>query len=207
MATTYSANLKLGTPAPGDRLWNVPLNANRGILDAQNAIGDLCVSSHEQPSSSLLVDISSGQFIDQSGAIQTYAGVTSQAIAATAVKTLYLDGTTSWALVVTATSYPTTPHVRIATVTTSGSVVSSIVDNRQCFPVAGSIRDGVNWTFGTTTGTQIGTATSQKIGFYGKTPVVQPTVGATTAGATYTSAEQGIINALVAAVRALGLGS
>lgn len=33
--------------------------------------------------------------------------------------------------------------------------------------------DGTNITFGTTTGTQIGTATTQKLSFYGVTPVVQ----------------------------------
>ena len=35
--------------------------------------------------------------------------------------------------------------------------------------------DGLNIAFGTTTGTKIGTATSQKIGFWNATPIVQPT--------------------------------
>lgn len=38
--------------------------------------------------------------------------------------------------------------------------------------------DGVNFVFGTTTGTKFGTATTQKIGFFNATPIVQP--GATT---------------------------
>ena len=71
----------------------------------------------------------------------------------------------------------------------------------------GPFVDGVNWTFGTTTGTQIGTATIQKIGFFGATPVVQPTMGASTVGATYTSHEQGMLQATYNAIRALGLGS
>lgn len=37
-----------------------------------------------------------------------------------------------------------------------------------------AVLDGVNLSFGTTTGTKFGTATTQKIGFYGATPVVQP---------------------------------
>lgn len=37
-----------------------------------------------------------------------------------------------------------------------------------------TISDGYNVVVGTTTGTQFGTATNQKLGFYGKTPVVQP---------------------------------
>jgi hypothetical protein len=39
------------------------------------------------------------------------------------------------------------------------------------------LADAGNITVGTTTGTKIGTATSQKIGFYNATPVVQPTTG------------------------------
>lgn len=37
-----------------------------------------------------------------------------------------------------------------------------------------SFDEGINISTGTTTGTQIATSTSQKIGFYGNTPVVQP---------------------------------
>lgn len=37
--------------------------------------------------------------------------------------------------------------------------------------------DAVNFAFGTTTGTKIGTATTQKIGFWNTTPIVQPTTG------------------------------
>jgi len=36
-----------------------------------------------------------------------------------------------------------------------------------------TLGDGYNIAAGTTTGTQIGTAAAQKLGFYGKTPVVQ----------------------------------
>lgn len=44
--------------------------------------------------------------------------------------------------------------------------------------VDGDIRcDGGDVVLGTITGTKIGTATSQKIGFYNATPVVQPTTG------------------------------
>src|SRR4029077_3573388 len=113
MSTTYTAHAKLGQPASGDRTWNVPLNANAAALDAINAVGHLCVTTHEQPSSSLLVDVSAGMFIAQDGSVQTYAGVSGQAITLSTTKTLYLDGTSSWALVI-GTSYPTTAHVRLA---------------------------------------------------------------------------------------------
>jgi hypothetical protein len=39
----------------------------------------------------------------------------------------------------------------------------------------GTMNDGANIAFGTTTGTQLGTGSTQKIGFYGATPVVKPT--------------------------------
>ena len=75
------------------------------------------------------------------------------------------------------------------------------------FNVTGTIADGVNWTFGTSTGTKIGTATTQKLGFFNKTPIVQPTMGSASAGANYTSTEQGMLQAVYNAVRNLGLGS
>jgi hypothetical protein len=51
-------------------------------------------------------------------------------------------------------------------------------------PVAGTIThgDGFGLVFGTTTGTKIGTATSQKIGFFNATPVVQPSTTGTATG-------------------------
>lgn len=44
-----------------------------------------------------------------------------------------------------------------------------------------TIGEANNITVGTTTGTKIGTATSQKLAFYNKTPIVQPTSGVTEA--------------------------
>lgn len=60
----------------------------------------------------------------------------------------------------------------------------------------------------TTTGTKIGTSTSQKIGFYNATPIVQPTSsGSATAGAAYGATEQSMLQEVYDAVRALGLMS
>jgi hypothetical protein len=83
----------------------------------------------------------------------------------------------------------------------------SITDMRVAFHVVGSFADGVNLSLGASTGTQIGTAANQKLAFFGQTPVVQPTLGAATAGTSYTSNEQTMLNAVYAAVRVLGLGS
>ncbi len=44
-----------------------------------------------------------------------------------------------------------------------------------------NVGDGVNLTLGTTTGTKIGTSTSQKLAFYNSTPIVRPSGNALTA--------------------------
>jgi hypothetical protein len=64
------------------------------------------------------------------------------------------------------------------------------------------VADAGNITVGTTTGTKIGTATTQKLGFFDKTPVVQPiaVADATTAVDVITQ-----FNALLARMRDLGL--
>jgi hypothetical protein len=209
MSTTYTPNAQLGQPASGDRNWNTPLNANCTQLDGLTTVGHLCVTTTEVPSASLNVKIAAGAFIKQDGTIGTYAGISSTSLSATATTVLYLDGTASFALA-TGSSYPATPHVRLATVATGSSAITSIADNRKCYTVAGTVAEGVNWTFGTVTGTKIGTATNQKIGFYGATPIVQPsgaaqaamtnstggTVGTTlsTCGATNSADQSGVIN-------------
>ena len=48
--------------------------------------------------------------------------------------------------------------------------------------------DAKNIILGSTTGSQIGTATTQMLGFYGATPVVQPSVAYNTALAAVTDA-------------------
>lgn len=55
-----------------------------------------------------------------------------------------------------------------------------------------TITDAVNLAVGTTTGTKIGTATTQKLAFWNKTPIVQPTTGIT--AASFTANTSGIVN-------------
>jgi hypothetical protein len=64
------------------------------------------------------------------------------------------------------------------------------------------LADAGNITVGTTTGTKIGTATTQKLGFYNATPVVQPTA---VADATDAATAISQLNALLAHMRTLGL--
>jgi len=60
----------------------------------------------------------------------------------------------------------------------------------------------VNIAAGTTTGTKIGTATTQKLGFYNATPVAQP---AAVADATDAASVITQLNLLLARMRTLGL--
>lgn len=62
--------------------------------------------------------------------------------------------------------------------------------------------DAANITVGSTTGTRIGTATTQKLGFYNKTPVTQRTV---TAAATDAATTMSLANSLRTALVDLGL--
>ena len=54
----------------------------------------------------------------------------------------------------------------------------------------GSFADGINLTFGTNTGPRSARRANQKLAFFGKPPIVQPTLGAASAGSSYTSNEQ-----------------
>jgi hypothetical protein len=65
-----------------------------------------------------------------------------------------------------------------------------------------TVSDGGNVVLGTTTGTKIGTATTQKLGFYNATPVVQPVA---VADATDAASAITQLNALLARMRTLGL--
>ena len=65
-----------------------------------------------------------------------------------------------------------------------------------------NLNDALNIGVGTTTGTKIGTATTQKIGFYNATPVAQ---GASVADATDAATAITQLNALISRIEALGL--
>jgi hypothetical protein len=65
-----------------------------------------------------------------------------------------------------------------------------------------TVADANNIAVGTTTGTKIGTATTQKIGFYDATPVVQPTAVADATDAATVITQ---LNALLAKLRTLGI--
>lgn len=98
----------------------------------------------------------------------------------------------------TATLNKTSATLTIST-TTSGDISLS---------PAGSISivDGKNIALQTTTGTKIGTATTQKLAFYNSTPIVQgAAVADASGGATVDAEARTAINALLARIRSTGL--
>jgi hypothetical protein len=69
-----------------------------------------------------------------------------------------------------------------------------------------TLADGVDIAVGSTTGTMIGTASTQKLAFYGETPVVQglavsPAVG----GGTIDAQARTAIDAIIARLAAVGI--
>src|SRR3990167_6726750 len=69
-----------------------------------------------------------------------------------------------------------------------------------------AITEAVNIVLGTTTGTKIGTATTQKLAFYNSTPIVQgASVADATGGLNIDAEARTAINALISRIEALGL--
>ncbi len=207
MSNTYTPNVQLAMPASGDRSWNVALNANCSALDALAPVGALAVTTTEAPSATLNVNVAAGAYLNQDGTIGSHAGITTRAMTASATNYLYLDLTIAGALTVSTSGFPPSAHVRLAVVVAGATTIASIADARVAFPVLGSFADGINFTFGTSVGTQIGTAANQKMAFFGKTPIAQPTLGPATAGSSYTANEQSMLQTVYNAIRNLGLGS
>jgi hypothetical protein len=184
MSTSYTANTKLGKPAVADRNWNVQLNANAVLLDSLAPLGGLCVSPTEVPSASLNVQAAAGNYQKRDGTVGTFAGAASVTLGPNQTSALSL--TDAGTLSVSTSGYPATSHVRLATVVTGASTITSVTDNRVVcsvigtdalpfLPLAGgTLSDGANLSLGTTTGTKIGTSTTQKLGFWSATPIARP---------------------------------
>lgn len=78
----------------------------------------------------------------------------------------------------------------------------------EIYPAGSTItaNDGMNYVFGTTNGSKLGTATSQKIGFWNVTPVVQPAhIADPSGGATIDAEARTAINSINAMLAATGL--
>jgi hypothetical protein len=129
MSTHYTANASFPYSDFRDRNWHVPLLAMIGLLDAEEAIGPLSVTTSENPSTTLHVDVAAGSFVSRSGAVVSYAGTTNRAMTLSATNYLYL--TDAGVLTVNTTGWPASTNiVRLATVDTDGTKVTGITGAR-----------------------------------------------------------------------------
>lgn len=109
----------------------------------------------------------------------TFSGSTlSLGVAGTAAGALALKGSTSGTATLQTAAAAGTVTVTLPAVTDTLAVLGA-----NTFTGAQTLSD-VNIVLGTTTGTKIGTATSQKLGFYNATPVIQQATTGTTTGFT-----------------------
>ncbi|MGI5245429.1 hypothetical protein [Dactylosporangium sp. CA-139066] len=104
------------------------------------------------------------------------------------------------------TEYEAVPQVRTCVITAGATAVTldSIAGTvaEPTFSVV-TMAEGGNVVAGTTTGTKVGTSATQKLGFFGATPVVRP-IG-TPANASDLATAQALVNDLKAKLIALGL--
>jgi hypothetical protein len=154
-----------------------------------------------------------GTVLKPDGTIGTYAGGTLTLLGG---QTTYIYLNSTLTLQSSTSAWPATQHTRLAVVTTNASTVTGITDSRvmlePCLALAlqltgGTLVDAANVAVGTNTGTQIATNATQKLGFFGATPVVQQTLGANTATNSWTNTERNMLQLLYNAFRTLGLGS
>lgn len=129
--------MRLETPANGDRGWDVVLNETIGQLDALTPIGALAVTETETPSSTLNVRVTAGTYQQSNGQIATYTGANPVAIAASSTVKLWLTDAGS---LISGSSFPATPHVRLATVTSGASTISAVIDSRLAGSSCGASR-------------------------------------------------------------------
>ena len=184
MSTSYTTNAQLQKPANADPYWDVPLNANADYLDGLAAIGALLVTPNEAPSTTLKVRVSAGTYVKADGTVGTYAGVANLTLSASSTTRLWL---TDAGVLTTGGSFPTTAHVRLATVVTGTATVTSVADARVASSVMGTglgflLKAGdafvdasaaATFTLGTTHGTLFGATTADLLGFHAATPSAQ----------------------------------
>jgi hypothetical protein len=185
MARTYTDRARLGTLTLDELLWHEPLNTSANRLESLMPVGGLCVGLEDPETPDLEVRVGSGRYTKSDGTEATYAGATAVAIPASSTRCVWLDDA---AALQQGAAFPSTRHTPLAVVTTSGTAVTAIEDRRPAFGQVGSnalpflpLTGGtftdtsvVVLTLGTANGVRIGATSSDKLGFYGATPIARP---------------------------------
>jgi len=190
VSTTYTAKAGFPVPQLNDLNWHLPIQALITGLDTFAAIGPFSVTPSSPgltaalPSGSLGVSVAGGTFLNASGNVVNYSGSANNLMTASSTTKLWLDDS---GVLYTGSSYPSsTQFFPLATVTTGTASVTAIADDRILWRSYGgssagyvakagdTLGDGSNFVLGTTSGSRIGTASTQMLAFYGATPIVQP---------------------------------
>lgn len=168
--------------------WHVEINTNASKVN--ELLKNLAVDFAEYPSASLNIKVGSGSFRKTDSTLVSYAGTSSFAMTAANTNYVYLDD--AGTLAASTSGWPVTSHVKLATVVAGASTLTSVTDARVPWMSFGSsvgsylslgggtltgdltFADGINVVVNTSTGTKIGSAATQKLGFWNATPVVQP---------------------------------
>lgn len=217
----------LGAPRPGfdERDWHLLLNAQLDLLAGMGALTALLVTlpAAERPTSaSLDVYVNPGMYLKADRTEAVFAGATLTIAADNAINYVWLDA--AGAPQQSTTGYPAagTAHAPLATVTAASGAIASIVDDRIGL-VVGNRALGLDYLAltvddsggavgvdtGATNGLKLGTAATQKLGFWGATPVVRPASASQAAvtmasvGATNSSDVSATINANFTALATL----
>jgi len=119
------------------------------------------------------------------------------------------DGVTTYPLgVINGSNIANLGNDAIPTYVRGSNQIGLLVGNAEQFRISTTgayLPEGKNLQVGTATGTRIGTAATQKLGFFGATPVVQP--AATPAAATDLATALTLVNDLRGKLLALGLAA
>jgi hypothetical protein len=182
----YSNRLAIPDPAHNESAWDDLWRATNAILADAEALGSLCVTlpTAQRPTSTdLTVRVEAGTFLDATGAVVTVAAVA--ALAVPGGVTSYVYATEDAVVHASASGWPAGNHLRLAVVVAGASTINDIADARLPWSVAGdrsatflalaggTMASGavVHATGG---GVQVGGAATEKLGFWGATPIVRP---------------------------------
>jgi hypothetical protein len=119
--------------------WHNYMNANWDTLAGIAGIGDLAVQPRDYDaaiqSNSLYVKVYAGNYAKADGTIGAYPGVAGFLLAANATSCLWL---TDAGVLTAGAAFPTTAHVRLASVSTDATKVTGITDERIYASVQGT---------------------------------------------------------------------
>jgi hypothetical protein len=194
MPDAFTANLNLDQIAAGDTTYVAKWAATLALLDALNALGALAVAAKEVPSTTLNVKVSSGSFRKGDGSIVSYAGTASQACTTATTNYVFLND--AGTLVVNTTGFPAN-CVRLAIVTAGATTITSIVDARVPWSLAGVGTPTIAAGAGAGTGPTVTIAGNDRAGrvsvLTGTAPSASAVVATVTFGAALGSAPKAVL--------------